>query len=158
VALEHLEEALRISEKRLGHEHTQVATTLFNKAHVYTLQGKHSEALGCLREALRIREKMLGDDHPDVGSMYQKIGLSHTELGEYEEAHRHLEKALDTFRKAKCGESEGVVEVQYSMAYLYKLQGLDTKAKELSGAAAKIYARVLGPEHSRTLAALRLSR
>jgi tetratricopeptide (TPR) repeat protein len=65
-ALPLYERALRISEKALGPEHPEVATTLNNMAELLRTQGKYEEALPLYERRRPIREKKLGEEHPDV--------------------------------------------------------------------------------------------
>ena len=61
--------ALAISEKALGPEHPDVATSLNNLALLYQAQGRYAEAEPLHKRALAISEKALGPEHPDVATV-----------------------------------------------------------------------------------------
>ena len=79
-------------------------------------------------------------------------------MGEPDAALEHLDKALKIQCKALGEESIEVADVRYNSALVYAQQGSDERARGLFGAAAKTYARVLGPGHEKTQAVLRLAR
>ncbi len=58
--------SLAISEKALGPEHPDVATSLNNLAELYRDQGRYGEAEPLYQRSLAISEKALGPEHPDV--------------------------------------------------------------------------------------------
>eukprot|EP00281_Chroomonas_sp_CCMP1168_P030178 CAMPEP_0206246886 /NCGR_PEP_ID=MMETSP0047_2-20121206/19510_1 /ASSEMBLY_ACC=CAM_ASM_000192 /TAXON_ID=195065 /ORGANISM="Chroomonas mesostigmatica_cf, Strain CCMP1168" /LENGTH=213 /DNA_ID=CAMNT_0053672363 /DNA_START=26 /DNA_END=663 /DNA_ORIENTATION=+ len=133
-AIECLEEALRISKKRLGHDHPQVAGLLYNLPPLYGKQGKDSEALEVSKESLRIREKMLGGDHPDVSTSHSSVGVALTHLAEYKGARTHNDKALGACAQALGEESKEVAKVWNYMAELSRLEVHTEQARGLSGA------------------------
>jgi tetratricopeptide (TPR) repeat protein len=63
-----LERALAISEKVLGKEHPDVATSLNNLALPYQAQGSYEKAEPLFVRSLAISEKVLGKEHPDVAT------------------------------------------------------------------------------------------
>ncbi len=63
-ALEWCDRALKISEKVLGKEHPDTATTYHNIAGVYYAQGEYEKALEWYNRALKIYEKVFGKQHP----------------------------------------------------------------------------------------------
>ena len=79
-------------------------------------------------------------------------------MGELDEALEHHDKALKIQCKALGEESREVADVRCNIAFVYAQQGSDERARGLFGAAAKTYARVLGPGHEETQDALRLAR
>jgi Tfp pilus assembly protein PilF len=89
---------------------------------------------------------------------YMNIGITLVRMGELDAALEHLDKALKIQCKALGEESIEVADVRCRTATVYAQQGSDARARVLFGAAAKTYARVLGPGHEKTQAALRWSR
>jgi tetratricopeptide (TPR) repeat protein len=65
--------ALQISEKVLGEDHPDTATSYNNLALCLDDQGKHSEAWPLFRKALQIREKVLGLDHPRTALSHNNV-------------------------------------------------------------------------------------
>jgi hypothetical protein len=72
-----------ISEKALGVEHPDVATSLNKLAGLYRVQGQYAEAEPLYQRSLAIREKALGPEHPTVANLLpprkgdSRIGLAH---------------------------------------------------------------------------------
>jgi hypothetical protein len=69
------ERALAISEKRLGAEHPDTATSLDNLAGLYYDKGDYAQAEPLYRRALAIREKTLGAEHPDTATVFNNLAL-----------------------------------------------------------------------------------
>ena len=67
--------ALAITEKALGPEHPDVATSLNNLAALYESQGRYAEAEPLYKRALAIREKALGPEHPDVATSLNNLAV-----------------------------------------------------------------------------------
>ena len=60
--------ALAISEKALGPEHPDVASTSEQPRGALQAQGRYAEAEPLHKRALAIGEKALGPEHPDVAT------------------------------------------------------------------------------------------
>ena len=78
--------ALAISEKALGKDHPDVATSLNNLAKLYFKQGEYEQALPMYVRSLAICEKALGKNHPDVGIILDNYADSLEALGKTKEA------------------------------------------------------------------------
>ena len=63
----------RSTEKTLGSDHPNVATSLNYLARLYNRQGHYAQAEPLHKRALAIREKALGPDHPDVASSLNNL-------------------------------------------------------------------------------------
>jgi tetratricopeptide (TPR) repeat protein len=74
------------SEKALGPEHPNVATSLSNLAGLYQAQGRYADAEPLLKRALAIQEKALGPDHPDVARSLNNLATLFTAEGRYADA------------------------------------------------------------------------
>jgi tetratricopeptide (TPR) repeat protein len=78
--------ALAISEKALGPDHPDVATSLNNLALLYRNQGRYADAEPLYKRSLAIREKALGPDHPDVAQSLNNLAGLYDSQGRYAEA------------------------------------------------------------------------
>ena len=79
-ALPFAEEAVRLSEREFGPDHTSVAQSLNNLAELYRAQGRYEAAEPLFKRALAIAEKALGPDHPDVATRsVEGFGIAYVE-------------------------------------------------------------------------------
>ena len=86
--------ALAISEKTLGAEHPDTATSLNNLAGLYRAQGRYGDAEPLVRRALAIAEKVLGAEHPTT-VLFRS----------------NLEKLLAAGQDPKDGQADGKADV-----------------------------------------------
>ncbi|MHC5722447.1 MAG: tetratricopeptide repeat protein, partial [Nostoc sp.] len=56
-------QALTLTRKLVGEEHSDVATSLNNLALLYNSQGRYSEAEPLLIQALTLTRKLVGEEH-----------------------------------------------------------------------------------------------
>ena len=61
-----LTSCLEATQKRLGNEHHQVATSLNNLALLYRTQGRYEEAESRCCQSLKILEHLFGENHKDI--------------------------------------------------------------------------------------------
>ena len=78
-----LTEALRIREKLLVPDHTDVAVSLNNVAELYRMQGRYAEAQPLSNRALVITEKALGPEHRDVVASVRNLAQLYEAQGRY---------------------------------------------------------------------------
>ena len=139
--------ALEISEKALGSEHPDVATSLNNLALLYTDRGKYAEAEPLLRRALAIREMHLGAEHLDVAQSLNSLALLYKEQGRHAEAESLLKKAL-AIRELHLGtDHSDVAQILNSLGELYYARGRYASAESMYQRAISIWLKHLGPEH-----------
>ena len=89
-----LQRALAISEKVLGPDHPDVATSLNNLAGLYHTQGQYADAAPLYRRALAIYEKVLGPEHPDVATSLNNLAELYRSQGQYAQAAPLYQRAL----------------------------------------------------------------
>ncbi|MEM7582073.1 MAG: tetratricopeptide repeat protein [Acidobacteriota bacterium] len=96
-----IEEALSLgqrvlveTERKLGADHPQTATSLGNLGAVLISDGQLDRALPRLERALAIYERQLGSDHPWTVVSARNLGVLLVSLGELERAETLLEVAL----------------------------------------------------------------
>jgi tetratricopeptide (TPR) repeat protein len=94
------ERALAINKKKLGEDHSDVATNLNNIGSAWKALGKYKRAIGYYEKALEIDKKAFGDQHPSVARELNNIGMAWDSLGEYKKAIGFYEKALEIDKKA----------------------------------------------------------
>jgi tetratricopeptide (TPR) repeat protein len=78
------ERALAISEKALGAEHPDTATSLNNLALLLKSQGDYDGARPLYERALAICEKVLGAEHPDTATSLNNLALLLKSQGDYD--------------------------------------------------------------------------
>ncbi len=72
-AEEQYKKSVELSEKVLGNEHPDTATTYNNLASVYYHKGDYTKALEWHHKALTICEKVMGKEHPNTATTYNNI-------------------------------------------------------------------------------------
>jgi tetratricopeptide (TPR) repeat protein len=149
-ALEMFERALSIKIETLGERHASVAETLNGIAGVLSRQGEHVHALENLERALAIKIEALGQRHPYVAETLNSLANTHSNLERVEDASRYAFLALD-MRLEFFGESH--VYTGFSRrtlaAILEKTENYHGALAQARAAAA-IFFRQLGPDHSDT--------
>ena len=75
-ALEYYEKDLEISERVLGSDHPDTATTYNNMANVYHVQGDFAKALEYYEKALIVFLEKLGKNHPHTRIVQQSIRIT----------------------------------------------------------------------------------
>ena len=125
-------------------------------------QGLVREAIRPLRVALSLEPEIwaseclaeLGEDHPYTGLSISLSGNRQLRDGRYGEALETLGKALNIQTKHHGEDSLEVASVQFSMALAYRELGFKGLAKGMFEPCWKTFARVHGPGHPHTKAAL----
>ncbi len=142
--------ALAISEKVLGVEHPDIATTYNNIAGVYDSQGDYPKALEWYNKALEIREKVLGAEHPDTAITYNNIAFVYSRQGDYPKALEWYNKALEISEKVLGAVHSDTATTCNNIAFVYYSQGDYSKALEWYNKALAIREKVLGAVHPDT--------
>jgi tetratricopeptide (TPR) repeat protein len=106
------------SEKALGPEHPDVATTLNDMANLLKSQGKYEEALPLYQRALAIYQKSLGPEHPWMATTLNNMAILHYSQGKYEEALPLYQRALAIYQKSLGPEHPSMATVQNNIAIL----------------------------------------
>jgi tetratricopeptide (TPR) repeat protein len=146
--------SLSISEKALGPEHPDVATSLNNLAALYRNQGKYAEAGPLYQRSLAIREEALGPEHPNVGQSLNNLAELYRSLGKYAEAEPLYQRSLAIREKALGPEHPDVATSLNNLAALYRNQGKYAEAEPLYQRSLAIWEKTLGPEHPHVAASL----
>ncbi|GAX39055.1 peptidase-like protein [Tolypothrix sp. NIES-4075] len=125
------ERALAISEKVLGKEHPDVATTLNNLAELYKAQGSYEKAEPMYLRSLAIYEKIMGKDHPLVATSLNNLAELYKAQGSYEKAEPMYLRSLAIYEKVLGKEHPNVATSLNNLASLYTEQGSYEKAEPL---------------------------
>ena len=115
--------ALAISEKALGPEHPDTATSLNNLAVLYNNQGLYAKAEPLYQRALAISEKALGPEHPATATSLNNLAVLYDSQGLYAKAEPLYQRALAISEKALGPEHPDTATSLNNLAALY-----DTRA------------------------------
>lgn len=121
-ALEYYGKALAISERVLGTEHPDTATTYNDTGRVYYCQDDYARALEYYMKALSIRERVLGSDHPDTAATYNNMALVYDAQGDYEMALEYYVKALSIREQVLGMEHPDTAMTYNNMVSLLRVQ------------------------------------
>ena len=91
------EKSLRISERVLGEEHPDTATSYNNLAGLYERQGEYEKAEELYEKSLRIRERVLGEEHPDTAASYNNLAGVYLRQGVSKKMLAYYLKAFKVF-------------------------------------------------------------
>jgi CHAT domain-containing protein len=138
---------LAISEKALGPEHPDVASSLNNLANLYRVQGKYGEAEPLYERSLAISEKAVGPEHPYVAQSLNNLANLYRVQGKYGEAEPLYKRALAIREKAVGPEHPYVAQSLQNLANLYRDRWKYAEAEPLYKRALAIREKALGPEH-----------
>ncbi|MFM6245123.1 MAG: tetratricopeptide repeat protein, partial [Dolichospermum sp.] len=146
-AAPYLEQCLIVSEKRLGENHPDVATTLNNLAGLYYNQGRYTEAERLFIRALSIYEQQVGENHPDVANSLNSLAVLYVNQGRYTEAEPLYIRALSIYEQQLGENHPDVATSLNNLAALYYNQGRYTEAEPLYIRALSICEQQLGENH-----------
>lgn len=151
-ALNMAEKSRAIYENILGEKSKQFGLACNNLALINSLAGKHVESIKDYRIALNIFTNILGEKHPEVGVVLSNIGNQLREIGQNEDAIIKLKKSVEIFEGSDVVNKAGAL-TNLGLAEL-DAGDLESSLKNLQQAIS-IYAKNFGPDHPRTLDALR---
>ena len=149
-ALEYYGKALEISERTLGNDHPDTATTYNNMGLAYQAQGEYEKALEYYGTALEVSERVLGSDHPDTATTYSNMAGVYQVQGEYEKALEYCGKALEVSERVLGSGHPDTSAMYNNMAGVYEAQGEYGKALEYYSKALEVRERILGRGHPNT--------
>ncbi len=141
---------LEISERILGEEHPNTATSYNNLGLVYARQGEYKKAEELYKKALEISERILGEEHPSTATSYNNLGLVYARQGEYKKAEELYKKALEIRERILGEEHPSTAESYNNLAFVYARQGEYKKALRYYQKAYNIFLPRLGQNHPST--------
>ncbi|KAK3533023.1 hypothetical protein QTP70_006228 [Hemibagrus guttatus] len=137
-------QALEDVERKLGHDHPDVATLLNILAYVYRGQNNFKEAYRLLYDAVTIRERTLGEEHPSVAATLNNISVLHGKMGKYMEAEPLCKRALELREKVLGRDHPDVAKQLNNLALVCQHQGKYEEVEYYYCRALDIYERNLG--------------
>jgi len=138
--------ALFITEKVLGKEHSDVATTLNNLAELYKALGFYEKAEPLHVRSLAIYEKVMGKEHPLVATSLNNLAEVYKAEGRNEKSEALYLRSLEIYEKVLGKEHPNVATCLNNLASLYQTQGSYQKAEPLYLRSLKIREKMLGKE------------
>jgi serine/threonine-protein kinase len=143
-----LRDSLGIRRRVLGSEHSDVATSLRNLAHVLLNKGDYTGAEALYRESLVMSRKAYGNEHPDVASNLSGLGSVLDRKGDYGGAEALYREALAMRRRLLGNEHPKVAESLSDLAAVLDESGRDyAGAEALDREALAIFRKLLGNDH-----------
>jgi CHAT domain-containing protein/Tfp pilus assembly protein PilF len=147
-------EILTSTEKALGPNHPDVATSLNVLAGLIQKQGKYPEAETLRRRSLAIYQISLGPDHPDVATSLNNLANLLGDRGQYTEAETLYRRSL-TIREHAFGKNHSSVASSINnLANLLSDRGQYTEAETLYRRSLAISETSLGHDHPGVAATL----
>ncbi|MGI8503605.1 MAG: tetratricopeptide repeat protein [Hassallia sp.] len=140
------ERSVGISEKVLGKEHPDVATSLNNLAELYKAQGIYEKAKPLYLRSLAIYEKVLGKEDPLVATSVNNLAELYKAQGSYEKAEPLYLRSLAIYEKVLGKKHPNVATTLNNLASLYQEEGSYEKAEPLYLRSLEIREKVLGKE------------
>lgn len=141
------EEALVERKKLLGHDHYDVARSLFGLAQVLHDLGSHDQALPLLLECSRIQKKAAHVDPVELSDTELLLGESFRETGDCDAALKHLKIALKLKSSLNGNTSLQVASVNFHMGQSLWHMGHLEESLACHDEAIRIRKSVLGEGH-----------
>ena len=148
------QEAVELSQSKLGPEHPDTATGLNNLAALYESMGAYDNALPLYQRSLAILEKALGPEHPDTAKGLNNLALLYESMGAYDKALPLSQRSLAISEKALGPEHRDTAGSLHNLAFLYYAMGAFDKALPLYLRSLAILKKALGSEHPDTAGSL----
>ncbi|BCL35313.1 tetratricopeptide repeat protein [Nostoc sp. MS1] len=140
-------QALELTKRLLGDNHSSVATSFNNLAGLYYSQGRYDQAEPLYLQALELTKRLLGDNHPDVARSLNNLAGLYQSQGRYDQAETLYLQALELYKRLLGDNHPSVAQSLNNLAALYKSQGRYDQAEPLYLQALELYKRLLGDNH-----------
>ncbi|NRA40589.1 MAG: tetratricopeptide repeat protein [Planctomycetes bacterium] len=115
------QEALALAEQVHGSNHQDCATSLYNLAFAYDLDGDTDLANETYMRSLQIREQVLGEQNPAVAEIILLLAGNYEDEGQTQLAEDMYQRALIIFDTSPGGKvASERTDVMVSLAHLYK--------------------------------------
>ncbi|BAY29120.1 NB-ARC domain-containing protein [Nostoc carneum NIES-2107] len=146
-ALPWLEQCRTITQKTLGEEHPDFATSLNNLATLYYSQGRYSQAEPLYLQALAIEQCLLGEENFSVATSINNLAALYHSQKRYKEAESFYLQALALWRCLLGEEHPSVATTINNLAELYRSQERYSEAEPLYLQALELWRHLVGDEH-----------
>jgi len=147
-------EALAISERALGPDHPEAATSLNNLAELYVSLGEYANAEPLHKRSLAIKEKVYGPEHPNVALGLNNLAQIYRRKGDLGKAAALYERSRAINEKAFGPEHPNVALSLNNLALVYEALGDYTGAEGLLRRSLAIWEKTLGSGHPHVAMAL----
>ena len=141
------ERSLAVTEKALGPQHFEVATTLNDMADLFQEMGDDARALALCRRALAIRQKAFGPEHADVMDSLSSLAQILNDLGNPREALEACQRGLAIAQKTPDSDHPLVADNLVVMGRVCADLGEYREARSAYQRALEIDERIAGPDH-----------
>ncbi|CAF0874199.1 unnamed protein product [Adineta steineri] len=146
-AIWYYEQALKIQQKILPSNHSDLANSYNNIGSVYEGMGNYLKTIYYYEKALEIEEKTLSSTHPDLAASYNNIGSVKNKMGKYSEAISFYEKAHEIKQKTFLPNHPDLATSYDNIAGVYGNMEEYSKALSLHKKALEIYQKSLPSNH-----------
>ncbi|MGB1242926.1 MAG: tetratricopeptide repeat protein, partial [Chitinophagales bacterium] len=148
-------QALAISQERIGKQSAATAQSYYNLGLVYEHMIRYQDAIIYLKKSLDIRLKIFGTTHLNTAKSFHKLGQIYKETGEYLSAIEHYTEALQ-IRLQSVGELSIVVADSYNdLGVVYYNMGKYSQSIEYHTKSLQIKYKLLGEGNLRTVSSLK---
>jgi CHAT domain-containing protein/tetratricopeptide (TPR) repeat protein len=138
------ERIVAIRQRHLGHEASQVATSLNSHAILCYDQAQYAQGEKLLRKVLAISKKVYGEEHPNTASVYGNLAMSLEAQDKYREARPAKEKALQIYLESYGEESESTGIAYNNVASSHEHFGEYAEAEKGYRKSLEIFQRLKG--------------
>jgi tetratricopeptide (TPR) repeat protein len=138
---------LELSQRLLGEDHPQIATSLNNLAALYDSLGRYTEAEPLYLQALELSQRLLGDDHPDVATSLNNLAVLYNFQGCYAEAESLYLQALELNQRLLGDDHPQFAISLNNLGFLHYEQRRYREAELLYHQALELRKRLLGKDH-----------
>jgi tetratricopeptide (TPR) repeat protein len=138
---------LEITQKQLGSEHPDVATSFYNLAELYKFQGFYKKAEPLYIQSIKVRQNLLGLEHLDVATSFDNLAELYKFQGFYKKAEPLHHQALQIRQNLLGSEHPDIATSLNNLASLYQFQRRYEEAEPLHRQALQMRQKWLGSEH-----------
>jgi serine/threonine protein kinase/Tfp pilus assembly protein PilF len=142
-----LTSSLEIRKKLFGHDHLEIAESLFNLASLFHDRSEHNRAETMYHSALEMRRRLLGPEHPDVALSINTLARLYRSKGDLDKAEAWFREALGLRKKLFGEEHADVAETLSDLALLLMIKRDHDEAEVLYRKSLAINRRLFGEYH-----------
>lgn len=140
-------QALKISIKLFGEDHTTTATAMDAYSGICFIMKNYMKAFEYAEKALKIRKNKLGDKHPDTAASLHTLGDFNQSLGHLEKAVSYYEEALGIRTTLFPPNHPDISTTRNNLAVVYHSLGQYQKSLSLHETTLKHTIEIFGADH-----------
>ncbi|KAL0929601.1 Kinesin light chain 5 [Colletotrichum truncatum] len=149
-----IQEAVRVREEYLGHEHPSTLTSMANLASTFWNQGRWKEAEELFVRVMETFKRVLGEEHPDTLKSMGNLASTFRNQGRWKEAEELEVRVMETSLRVLGEKHPDTLTSIANLASTFWNQGRWKEAEELEVRVMETSLRVLGEEHPDTLTSM----